>query len=116
MKNGIDISGATEIAEAFAEEFSNVYTIEPEGPLHQCPPVMHEETLEDILFTEHDIKSILQSLDRSAAAGPDMIPPIFLKECAQQIAPVLTELFRQSLDATYILTCRLETCDYYSNF
>lgn len=57
------------------------------------------ETLSDVEFTLLDVQQTLQALPRSAAAGPDQLPPILLKECADCLTPTLHQLFRRSLDS-----------------
>jgi len=40
---------------------------------------------------------LISNLNVSKASGPDLIPCRFLKGLAQEIAPILAEIFRQSL-------------------
>lgn len=98
-KDGDEITDPQGIADAFAEEFAGVYTEEPAGALpgFSYPPTA--DSLSDVPFRIQDVEEILRSLDRSAASGPDDIPPIFLKECAGALAPILCALFRESLDS-----------------
>lgn len=40
----------------------------------------------------------LTSLKRFKACGPDAIPPWFLKEYATEIAPILTNIYQDSIN------------------
>lgn len=40
----------------------------------------------------------LTSLNSQKASGPDGIPPLFLKENATQIAPILTDIYQDSIN------------------
>jgi hypothetical protein len=44
-------------------------------------------------FTVDEVQSVLQELDVSKSAGPDSIPPLFLKHCASAFAHPVSLLF-----------------------
>ena len=44
------------------------------------------------------VLKLLQKLNPNKAAGPDNIRPKILKELAPEIAPILTIIFRKSLE------------------
>ena len=44
------------------------------------------------------VKKLLDILDTNKATGPDLIPTRVLKECSSILAPVLAELFQNSID------------------
>ena len=46
-----------------------------------------------IIITAHKVRWVLHSLKTNKASGPDGIPPRFLKEFADELAPVLCRLF-----------------------
>lgn len=50
------------------------------------------------LFTENDVLQILLSLDQNKSPGPDLLPPLLIKKCAQHLCSPLHKLFRTSLD------------------
>ena len=54
--------------------------------------------MSDIHITEPGIEKLLRNLNPSKATGPDEIPARVLKECAAALAPVIADLFQQSLD------------------
>ena len=47
-----------------------------------------------IIISAHKVRRVLRSLKTDRASGPDGIPPRFLKEFADELAPVLCRLFR----------------------
>jgi endonuclease/exonuclease/phosphatase family metal-dependent hydrolase len=66
-----------------------------------CPPNMgpkqNHELLSSIVVDENGVTALLLKLNSNKSQGPDRIPPIFLKETAHIISPILTQLFQQSL-------------------
>lgn len=55
-----------------------------------------------------DVAEVWQSLkriDTSVAPGPDHIPGPVLKDCADQLACVLTDMFNTSLDQAVVPSC-----------
>ena len=57
------------------------------------PPKFTEKTqeiLSNVHFMEETVEELLLSRDPKKAAGPDEIESRFLKECAEELAPVLT--------------------------
>ncbi|CAK1589721.1 unnamed protein product [Parnassius mnemosyne] len=52
--------------------------------------------MQEVLFTQRSVRKVLLSLDVNKSSGPDGVPPIVLKTCAPELAPVLTRLFRYS--------------------
>ena len=59
--------------------------------------------MSDIHITEPGIEKLLRNLNPSKATGPDEIPARVLKECAAALAPVIADLFQQSLDEGAVL-------------
>ncbi len=55
--------------------------------------------MEDIIVTENGVRKLLSNLKPHKAAGPDQIKPRILKECATEIAPILTSLFNKSISS-----------------
>ena len=50
------------------------------------------------------VLKILRALDINKACGSDEIPPIVLKNCAPELAPILAKLFKLSLDLSELGT------------
>ncbi|KAK3095084.1 hypothetical protein FSP39_010107 [Pinctada imbricata] len=54
--------------------------------------------MSDIKVRLDGVKKLLGKLGTHKASGPDNIPNMMLKNCAEELAPVLTNIFQQSLD------------------
>ena len=61
-----------------------------------------QEEISDINFTLKDIVEAIKDIPTYAAPGPDKIPAMVLKECAEQIAEGIHILWRRSLDTAQI--------------
>ena len=55
-------------------------------------------TMPKINIHPSGVKKLLDDLDANKATGPDLIPTRVLKECSSILAPVLAELFQNSID------------------
>ena len=64
-------------------------------PLSQPTPPM--EIPENFLVTESEVFKALASLQISKAIGPDNIPNRILKEFAPELAPVICNIYSQSM-------------------
>ncbi len=64
-------------------------------PLSQPTPPL--EILEEFLVTEREVFKALASLQTSKAIGPDNIPNRILKEFALELAPVICNIYNQSM-------------------
>ena len=77
-------------------QFSSVFTKPDDNAL----PDLGESpfpTMKTITVAEKGVFKLLQGLNPHKAAGPDLIKPRILKECASVIAPILTCIFNKSL-------------------
>ena len=76
----------------------------PSGKRALCPVKSNiNELLELIQVTPEDIFSLLSNLDVSKATGPDKLPAIVLKKCAESLSPSLSVFINTSLrTALYI--------------
>ena len=54
----------------------------------------------DITFSLNGIQQTLCNLQVNKASGPDRIPPYILKNCAEEISPVLKVIFTKSFTFT----------------
>ena len=66
-------------------------------PVTTTTPDVNNECPSDILCTEEEIRTMLQSLDTSKANGLDGISACMLKSTAYSIAPSITKLFNHSI-------------------
>ena len=59
------------------------------------PNQPHEQNI----FQAPNNKKAIQNLKSDSAAGPDDIPPILIKKCAPELAPILSKLFQLSYES-----------------
>ncbi len=94
--NGTNHVADKDKAQALADQFKSVFTTEH---LDQIPfKVSGLPVVEDIIVTPEGVLKLLKDLDINKACGPDDISPKILKEAAEEIAPVLAQIFQESLD------------------
>ena len=84
-------------AEVLNEFFQSVFVEEDTSKLPDFD-LRTDNVIEDIEFTVEDVKKKLNQLKEDKAAGPDCIPPKFLKELKNVLALPLYLIFRKSLD------------------
>ena len=97
MKNGpyLESSSAGK-AKVLLKQFCSVFTKERDSPpanIHGTP----FPTVEPLKIEVNGIEKLLKNLNSSKATGPDNIPSQVLKNCAKNIAPILTIIFRHSV-------------------
>ena len=92
------IKMGTILQEQYAKAFSN-----PDkavlAEVRVSKVVAQSESILDIDFNEQDILDAIKAMDRYSAPGPDKFPVLILKECGLTLAPVITQLWRSSLDS-----------------
>ena len=82
-------------AEILLNQFKSVFT-KSDGVIpdtQKCYP-----DIDNLVVTEDGVRKLLQNINTSKAAGPDLIPNIVLKQCAKEIAPSLTSIFNESIE------------------
>ncbi|CAF4908224.1 unnamed protein product [Pieris macdunnoughi] len=84
---------AKEKADLLGCLFASNSTLDDQG---KEPPTLLrcDTTMPEVIFRQRAIRKALSSLDIHKSSGPDGIPPIVLRTCAPELAPVLTRLFR----------------------
>ncbi|CAH2019809.1 unnamed protein product [Acanthoscelides obtectus] len=66
----------------------------------QVPSIQRvPHTMREVTFRHKTARRVLLSLNINKASGPDLIPPIVLKRCAAELAPVLSRLFQISYES-----------------
>jgi len=83
----------------FNNFFSNVFTHEELNHFPSALNLKTTEALDNIVFTEADVLSLLRKLNVTKPPRPDNIHPRVLKECADELVSPLYTLFRASLSA-----------------
>lgn len=71
------------------------------------PPCSRSNTnnvnkLNTIIFTPTLIKRVIRRINGKAKGGPDDIPPLFFKQCCNQLASPLAFIFNQSMNHCYL--------------
>ena len=96
------LSQPKEKAEALSRQYDSVFTDEPAGLLPTYNSVGPANKMPPIVFAETGVMKLINKLDASKARGPDNIPTRVLKETAEIVAPVLTEIFQKSYDTAIV--------------
>ena len=89
-------------AEALNTYYHSVFTRD-DGIL--APPEFPDKTEEritDVFFTVETVEEKLLELDPNKAAGPDRIESRLMKECAEELAPILHQIYRKSIDESEV--------------
>ena len=53
----------------------------------------------EIVIKTDGVEKLLRNLSPHKASGPDSLPNTILNNCATELAPVISDIFRQSLDS-----------------
>jgi hypothetical protein len=88
-------------AEILNEQFQSVFTTEN---LNNFPNKGKNpySTMEDFKINSTGVHKLLKNLKPHKATGPDSIPSFILKAAADQLAPILTELYQTSLNTEVV--------------
>ncbi|CAG4926775.1 unnamed protein product [Colias eurytheme] len=87
-----------EKADTFAILFAQNSRLDP---TNTTPPSIPHccSVMPSIRIRQKDVLNIMRGLDVNKASGPDGIPGIVLRMCAPELSPILTRLFRLSLES-----------------
>ena len=96
--NGSIISNNKSKADILNNQFSKVFTQEK---LSNIPDIGYDRipAIDSLSITTNGVAKQLSLLKTNKASGPDAIPPWFLKESAAEIAPILTNIFQDSIES-----------------
>ena len=86
-----------DIADALNNQFQSVFTKEDCSNLPTLNSSPTKSMLPIQISTEGNVK-LLKELKLQKAPGPDCITATILKTCAEQVAPLLQQIFQKSLD------------------
>ena len=87
-----------ETATALNVYYHSVFTRDDPNSPPPLFPDQTEEQLTDVTVTTDAVEEILLSLNVNKAAGPDGVENRVLRECAEERAPKLQQIFRKSID------------------
>ena len=83
----------------FSANFSLSNSNDPDPPI--LPFI---NSMRSIIISDHKVYQVLFSLMTKKASGPDGIPPSFLKDFAEELAPLLYHLFASILNTNIYLS------------
>nr|VZI50516.1 unnamed protein product [Spirometra erinaceieuropaei] len=97
-ENNEDIIENDAKAENLSRFFVSVFTDETDFDEAGSPAGTTDEIIENIDFTEEDVRKELLTLKEGKSPGPDQIPAKVLKELSCELAKPLWHIFRSSFD------------------
>ena len=95
--DGIMTETEQETAASLNRYYHSVFTRD-DGTLTPDFPDRTEERISDVIFSVNNIEERLQEINPNEATGPDGVEGRLLKECAEEMAPILHGIYRKSLD------------------
>ena len=93
-------TGNAEMARILTEQYSSVFSTPKDPPIDPVLLFNSEDpsNLHDIAFSTSDIIEAIDEISTTAAPGPDCFPAILLKQCKEELAVPLVNIWRQCLD------------------
>ena len=88
---------SAEKAEILCRAFARNSSLDDGGRSLPAYPSRTDASLSIPSITVKQVRRIIKNLDSSKSSGPDGIPVTVLKECAPELAPIFTKLFRRCL-------------------
>lgn len=98
FKNDKVVNSGPEVANLFADQFMSVFSphsSETFNTSNLSPGI--DSVISTIKLTEKEILTKLKHIDITKSAGPDSIPPLFIRRCSHEIAIPLLSIFNSSL-------------------
>ncbi len=69
------------------------------------PPATPLSPTPALQIREDDVRQVFKKNKRRKAPGPDGVSPACLKSCADQLAPIFTQIFNSSLELCKVPSC-----------
>ncbi len=69
------------------------------------PPATPLSPTPALKISEDDVRQVFRKNKRRKAPGPDGVTPVCLKSCADQLAPIITQIFNRSLELFEVPSC-----------
>uniref|UniRef100_A0A673LUN5 Reverse transcriptase domain-containing protein n=1 Tax=Sinocyclocheilus rhinocerous TaxID=307959 RepID=A0A673LUN5_9TELE len=69
------------------------------------PPATPLSPTPAIQISEDEVRQVFRKQKRKKAPGPDCVTPVCLKSCADQLAPIFTQIFNRSLELCEVPSC-----------
>ena len=92
-------SDPAEKSRLLSEQFKSVFTrSDPAAPVKTLPSI-NAPTIPKLSFNTTGVELLLHQLNPRKASGPDEIPARLLQTMSKELAPALTAIYNQSLEA-----------------
>ncbi len=75
------------------------------SPQPLIPPATPLSPTPAIQISKDDVRQVFRKQKRKKAPGPDSVTPACLKFCADQLAPIFTQIFNRSLELSKVPSC-----------
>ncbi|KAI2647093.1 RNA-directed DNA polymerase from mobile element jockey [Labeo rohita] len=106
-------SPSTEVNQQLAEDLNEFYcrfetphTRSDHLPTHPLtPPTNPSSPPPALQISEEDVCQVFRKNKRRKAPGPDAVTPACLKTCADQLAPIFSQIFNRSLELCEVPSC-----------
>ena len=95
--NGRLFNSPTDKTNILNHQYHSVYTQEDPSSATPDPDGTPLPDMDNITVTEQGVKKLLQKSNPQKATEPDMIPAQILRECSEELAPILTIVFNRTL-------------------
>jgi hypothetical protein len=96
-KDGFVRSDSLTKAEILNAQFQSVYTRESMSHLPDMGSKQQPD-MDRIIVNRRGVQNLLEKLNPHKAPGPDGVSPFILRAAAEEIAPILTDIYQKSLD------------------
>ena len=84
-------------AEILNDQFKSVCTPNAQEDLNSIQSDLFFPSIDQLYICQKGVTKLLKELKINSASGPDNIANRVLKQCAEELSPVLTFIFGQSL-------------------
>ena len=95
--NGRLFNASKDKADILNRQYQSVFTHEDPDTQVPDPDGVSYPDIEDIHVSEDGVSKLLQKRNPRKATGPDMIPARMLKECSEDLAPILAIVINKSI-------------------
>ena len=99
--NGDLISDSFVKANIFNDFFASVF-IDDNGSVPKTPHVNHKNHISEIVFSPDMVLEAIKKLKPSSSYGPDKVPNLILKRCANELSGPLATLFNFSFQESVL--------------
>ncbi len=86
-----------------ADDLNEFYCRFEKTPL--TPPATPLSPTPVLQISEDDVRQVFRKNKRRKAPGPDGVTPACLKTCADQLAPIFSQIFNRSLELCEVPSC-----------